>query len=419
MFTPFGRPLVAAGLAVAVLALASPSLARDTAFETAPSYDDLLARLDTLPSMLEAHALHDAAAARAQQARALSNPSIAYSRENVYGTGIYRGTDRGEMVLSVSQPLELFGQRTARIEAARSEANAADLRRVQTRWEVAAQLALRYAEAEAAARRYELAAEALALTEEDARGVTALVEQGREPTLRGIQAQSEVEAARATLDEAQALRDGAFARLSTIAMLDRPVQAIGTSLLDRVPKPAGGGAGDPLAVRVARAELDAASRQVTVEQRRMRPDVSASIGRTRFRETHDEAFTVGIGLSIPLFDRNQGGIRAAHAEQRAAEARLMAQQQTARAERLAAEATLTASNSRARAADSGVAAAEEAYRLSRIGFEAGRISQLELRSARSALIAARHAGVDARVARVVAEIDLALLEGRAPFGESR
>ena len=62
-----------------------------------------------------------------------------------------------------------------------------------------------------------------------------------------------------------------------------------------------------------------------------------------------------------------------------------------------------------------MATAEEAYRLARIGFDAGRISQLELRSSRAALIATRNSAVDARQARVQAEIDLALLEARAPF----
>ena len=51
-----------------------------------------------------------------------------------------------------------------------------------------------------------------------------------------------------------------------------------------------------------------------------------------------------------------------------------------------------------------------------IGFEAGRISQLELRGTRAALITARNAAVDARLARVRAEIDLARLQARAPFG---
>lgn len=413
-----GRPLVAVWLAVAALTIASPSLAADPVAPPAPTYEDLIARLDVLPSTLEADALSEAAAARAQQARALPNPSIAYDQENVYGTGPYNGTGSGETTLAINQPLELFGQRSARIQAARSEANTADLRREQTRWQVAGRLALAYAQAEAAARRLDLAAEALSLTERDARGVAAMVEQGREPTLRSIQAQAEVAATAAALDEAKALREGAFARLSAIAMLEQPLRELGGSLLDRVPGVPHTDTARPLAIQVAEAELDTAARRVTVERRRALPDISASAGMRRFRDTGDEAFTVGVELTVPLFDRNRGGIRAAAAEQRAAEARLDAQKLDARAERLAAEAALAASNSRTRAADTGAAAAEEAYRLARIGFDAGRISQLELRSTRAALIAAHNTTIDARIARVMAETDLARLEGRAPFGES-
>lgn len=419
MSTLLGRPLIAVGLAVVVLTFSSPSMATDPVVGTAPPYEDLVTRLDGLPSTLEAEAVYDAAVARAQQARALPNPSIAYDRENVYGTGPYSGTGNAESTLSINQPLELFGQRGARIQAARSEATAAGLRREQTRWQVAGRLALVYAQAEAAERRYDLAAEALSLTEQDAQGIAAMVEQGREAALRGVQARSEVEAARAVLDEATALRDGAFARLSAFAMLDRPIQAITASVLDRMPGAPRSGMDEPLAVQVAEAEFDTASRLVTVERRRALPDVRAAVGVRRFRETGDEAFTVGIELTVPLFDRNRGGIRAAYAEQRAAEARLAARKQEAHADRLAAEAALLASNSRTRAADSGVVAAEEAYRLSRVGFEAGRISQLELRTSRAALIASRNAAVDARIARVLAEIDLARLEGRVPFRETR
>ena len=80
MFTLLVRPLMAAGFAVVVLAFASPSMAAVPAVEATPSYEDLIARLDALPSMLEADAVYDAAAARAQQARALPNPSIVYDR---------------------------------------------------------------------------------------------------------------------------------------------------------------------------------------------------------------------------------------------------------------------------------------------------------------------------------------------------
>ena len=120
----------------------------------------------------------------------------------------------------------------------------------------------------------------------------------------------------------------------------------------------------------------------------------------------------GIGTDLLNVTR----IRAAYAEERAAEARLIAQQQEARAGRFAAVAALAASGSRTRAADNGVAAAEEAYRLSRIGFEAGRLSQLELRSTRTGLVQARDVAIAARLTRARAEAELARLEGRAPFG---
>lgn len=413
-----GRPLRAVWLGVAILVCASP-LAMAQTREVAPSYQSLLARLEQMPAAIEAAALSEAADARAQQARAIANPSLSWETENIQGSGPYRGFGNAETTVSVTQPLELFGQRSARIGAARADALATGLRSEQMRWRAAGRLAQVYSDAEAASRRYDLAAEALALSEQDARAVALLVEAGREATLRGIQARSETDAARAQLEEARAVRDAAFARLSAIAMLDAPVETLGASLLDTAPASHALDASDPLAVRIAQAEVDAAGQRLTVEQRRARPDLSASMGMRRFRETGDDAFTIGLSVSVPLFDRNRGGVRAAYADQRAAEARLTAQQQEARADRLAAEATLSASMARVRAADSGVGAAEEAYRMARVGFDAGRLSQLELRSTRASLISARNAAVEARLARVRAEIDLAGLEGRAPFGESR
>lgn len=413
-----GRPLKAVGFALVALAFASPVVAEPPG-QPAPSFESLVERLDQMPAAMEAAALSDAAQARAEQARALPNPSLGYEIENVRGTGPYTGFGNADTTVSLSQPLELFGQRRARIDSARAEARAVGLRSEQMRWLAMGRLAWAYADAEAASRRHALASEALSLTEQDAQAVALLVKEGREAALRGIQAESEAEAARAALEEAGALRDAAFARLAAMALLDQPVVSIHEGLLDRAPVRYVAEAGEPLAVRIAQAESEAAARLVTVEQRRARPDINATLGMRRFRETGDEAFTAGVTLSVPLFDRNRGGIRAAYAEQRAAEARLLQEQQETQAARMAAQAMLLASQTRTRAADSGVKSAEEAYRLARVGFDAGRISQLELRSTRSALIASRNAAVDARVSRVLAEIELAGLEGRVPFKEKQ
>ena len=412
-----GRSLSATGLAVAVLLALVPT--GHVAAQTAPSYESLLSRLNQMPATVQGVALAEAAEARVQQARALPNPTVSIEAENAYGTGPYKGFSNADSIVTLSQPLEIWGQRGARVRAARAEAGAAGLRGDLMRSDAAGRLAATYAEAEAALRRYELASEALALIEQDAKAVAAMVSEGREPNLRGVQARSEVANAKASLDEAEAYRDAALARLAGVSLVDSPLTDIGESLLDRVPSHPVAIEVAPLAVRIAQAEAEASGRLIDVERKRALPQLSASVAQTRFRQAGDQAYNVGISLSIPLFDRNRGAIQAAYAEQRAAEAVLEAQRRDSEAARLGAVASLKASNSRVRAADESVQAADEAYRLARIGFEAGRISQLELRSTRSTLIAARGSAVDARLSRVAAEIDLARLEGRAPFVEAK
>lgn len=405
-------PPIAGGctLVALVAAFASPAWA-----EPAPSYARLLARLDQTPAAAETLALEDAAEARVRQARARPNPTVSLEAENVLGSGPFSGVGGADTTLSVSQDLELFGRRGARIEAARADARTATFRRDLAMVEAAGRLALAYAEAEAAARRADLADETLGLTLADARAVMQLVEAGREPLLRGIQGESEAAAARASADEAAAERDAAFARLTAVAQLGAPVTSIPASLLDQPPAAKGASPHGPPIVLVAEAERAAAERRIAVERARARPDISASVGFRRIEVEDADAFLFGVSVPLPLFDRNRGNIDAAHAELRAADARLAGVRQDAQADRAAAEARIAASASRARAADAGVTSAEEAYRLSRIGFEAGRISQLELRATRTALVTARTAAVDARLARVRAEIDLARLDGRAPF----
>jgi len=404
------QPRFAVGCALAALTVMSAGTAWA---EPSPSYAELIARLDTTPASQEANATVEAAEARLRQALVRPNPSMAIQAENFAGTGPFSNFDRTDLSLSLSQDLELWGRRPARINTARGDAEVANRSRRLAVVDAAGRLALAYAEAEAAERRAKLAEERLALSLADARAALALVEQGREPLLRGIQADSEAASARAALDEAKAEMEASFARLITLAMLDQPVTTVANSLLDAQAQAATSESNAPT-VDLAEAEMSAAERRIAVERIRATPDVSASVGVTRFSE-HQTAVTVGLSMPLPLFDRNKGNIDAAQAEFRAAEARVMQARQDAQASRAAAVARLTASTSRVSAADAGVASAQEAYRLSRLGAESGRISQLELRVSRSALITASNAAVDARLARVRAEIELARLEGRAPF----
>ena len=298
MSTSTRRPLRAAGLFVAVLLALAP--AWPAAAQSSPSYDDLLGRLDQLSGTIQGVALSEAADARVQQARALKNPTLSYDLENAQGTGAYRGTSNADSIITLSQPLELFGQRGARVRAAQSEAQAAGLRSELSRSEVAALLATTYAQAESALRRYDLANEALQLIQEDAAATSAMVQQGREPQLRAVQAQSEVSNAKAALDEALAFRDAALARLAGAAQLDASVDAISESLLDRAPPMPTGDARAALAVRIAEAEAATAGRLVDVERKRALPDLSATVAQTNFRQAGERAYNIGVSLSIPV-----------------------------------------------------------------------------------------------------------------------
>lgn len=409
-------PLAVVGCALAACAVWDVGPVRA---DPAPAYEILLERIGrNAPAQVEADALLEAAEARLRQAGVRANPELALRADGVLGGKPYAGWGEAEISLDLTQNLELGGRRAARVDVARAEAGVSALRRDQADIDTVARLALTYAEAEAAERRFALAEDALTLAVADARAALALVEEGREPLLRGIQAETEAAMARAAVEDARAERDVAFARLTAEAMLPTPVTSVRAGVLERT-SPATLDAAASLAVRVAEAEAEAAERRIGRERAEARPNVSASLGVTRYQAEDATALTVGLSMPLPLFDRNRGNIDAARAEHRAAEARVAGARLADAAERSAALARLRASASGVAAGDMGVASAEEAYRLSRLGFEAGRISQLELRSTRVALISARDAAVEARLARVRAEIELARLQGRAPFEGGR
>lgn len=413
-------PLAVVGCALAACAVWDVGPVRA---DPAPAYEILLERIGrNAPAQVVADALLEAAEARLRQAGVRANPELALRADGVLGGKPYAGWGEAEISLDLTQNLELGGRRGARVDVARAEVGVSALRREQAGIDTVARLALTYAEAEAAERRFALAEDALTLAVADARAALVLVEEGREPLLRGIQAETEAAMARAAVEDARAERDVAFARLTAEAMLPTPVTSVvagvPAGVLDRT-SPAAPDAAASLAVRVAEAEAEAAERRIGREQAEARPNISASLGVTRYQAEDATALTVGLSMPLPLFDRNRGNIDAARAEHRAAEARVAGARLADVAERSAALARLRASASRVAAGDMGVASAEEAYRLSRLGFEAGRISQLELRSTRVALISARDAAVEARLARVRAEIELARLQGRAPFEGGR
>jgi len=389
--------------------------------QVAPSYGELLRRsLDNAPVLLEQAANLRAARGDARQTHAYPNPSVGVEVENLGARAMPGDASQRQTTMTLTQPFEIGGKRSARIALGEAGVVAANARSREVEVRFAAELANAYATGEAAQQRLTLADEDVARANEDLRAADALVKAGKEANLRVAQARASVSAAIAAREAAKADLTEALANLSALVGAAEPYTAIDTSIL-RVatpPVPAVGPSleDSPSIVR-AKAERDAVAAQVRVEQVRPVPDLGLSGGLRRFGGTNETAFVVGLSATIPLFDNNRGAVAAAQERRAAADQRLAAVRLEANAARLAALAQVTAADGRLKAAGDGEAAADEAYRLGRTGYDAGKTSLLELLTLRRALTDAKSLTIESRLAKVRALSALARADGRLAFGE--
>lgn len=395
-----------------MLAAVLPAQAAD-----APPFRQLLSQaLDAAPVLAEQQASVQAARADAAQAHAWPNPRVDALVENL-GAPPSGGVSQRQNTYSITQPIELWGQRGARIEAGERRAAAARARSGQTRVAFAAELAIAYATAEAAHARTVLATEDLSRANDDLRAAQALVQAGKEADLRVAQARASVAAARANAQLATADETQALESLSALAGVDDPYSGVAASLL------ADEGAAernrpqqeDSPAVVAARAERDALGAQVDVEQKKWLPEIGVTAGVRRYGWSDSSGYVVGVTATIPIFDRNAYGVEAARQRVAAADARLETARLESVAARRSAQAQVAAAEQRLAAAGEGEQAAAEAYRLGRIGYDAGRTSLVELLATRRSWLDARTLTIDARLARVRALATLAQASGCLAF----
>jgi len=390
--------------------------------DPAPPFLQLFRQTEAIaPRLAESAANVRAAEGQALQATVRPNPSLGLEVENIGSSGRFSGLSNTQTTLSVNQPIELGGKRSARIAAGEAGISAAQARNRQVAVDFGYDLAIAYAGAEVAQARTALLEDAVMAAQEDLRAARALVNAGREADLRAVQAQAAAAAAEADLEAARASALNAFAQLASLAGVPRPYTSVDASLLPRAnsltPPPGEPPAVTP-AVASALAEREAAARRITVERTRAVPDVTALLGIRRLTGDNATVFVGGVSVPLPLFDKNRGNISAAVAQLDAADARLTAA-------RLEAENGYRSAAAQARAAETRVAAsaqaetsADEAYRLARLGYDAGRTPLIELLTTRRNLTVAQAATLDARLARITAEAALARLFGRIPFGDN-
>jgi cobalt-zinc-cadmium efflux system outer membrane protein len=365
-------------LVVAACAVPSPAMAQAAAAQTAvpltlPMAEQLA--LDNNPTARAAQAAIDAARGRARQAGAWPNPVAGYSGEEITARGSQ--DPRGEHGFFVEQTIPLGGKLRLGRAVYERGADEATLRAELQRQRIISSVRALFYQVLTTERRIEVH-ERLAALGSEATGVTAqLFNVGAAD--RPDFLESEIETRRVQI-ELNAARNQVFALRQQLAAVvgvpDAATRPLGESIDQAIPELERDATLQALVerspqVQAARAAIARAQAQTALARREAFPDVFLRGGAAYNRE-HGEVTRqpigwegqVEAGISIPLFNRNQGGIAAARAEETVAQAELTRLQLALRAQMASEFATyLTAIRSAESFRADILPRAEQAYTL--------------------------------------------------------
>ncbi|HYR28038.1 MAG TPA: TolC family protein [Thermoanaerobaculia bacterium] len=359
--------------------------------------------------------------ARRQQATLLPNPVLEFEQ-----TGGALGISKGERErrAEISVPIEYGGKRGRRIDVAEAELRATEAFVADRERRLAAEVRRLYAEAIAANRELSFTNELTEIDAEIGNVLQIRVREGDAPPLEESLLRVEIDRLRSRRAMLEGRRRAAELQLATV---------IGLPANERIEIADSYGDGVTVqtveeATRLAlqnRPDLRAADLNIAVAEAGLRlantqalPDLSVfagyANGRSGFDDTpvgplvdQDKLINAGIGISIPIFNRNQGvKAEAAAAIEQAKRLRELTELQV-RAEVESAVARYRAADAAVEVFRQGVLERSEAnVRTMRAAYEAGAFTISEFLAERRRLVDAQRELTEALTERAVALIDL-------------
>ncbi len=362
-----------------------------------------------------------AANARAARARLVgaelplqSNPEVSAGA----GPRIRGDRRTTDVEVSVSQRVEIFGQRGARIDVASAERDAFEARVAARRVGLAAEVRTSFARALVAERLVALAREDLSVARDAARAVERRFELGATTQLEVNAARAE--GARAVRAVAVASRRAVTARSELRTLLgsepgaplelagELPGESSAASLdAEALVNRALGARADLVA---ARRELAAAEGEVRFAQRELLP--APAIGARYSREEGADIVLGTLTFDLPVFNRNPGGRGIASARVARAQAEVAAVERRVREEvRLAVSRLEIAAEAAQAFEGEALAGAEANVTLATRAYDAGKIGIAELLLIRRGAVEARREHLEALGELAEAEAELARAMG--------
>jgi NodT family efflux transporter outer membrane factor (OMF) lipoprotein len=399
-----------------------------------PQLDALVAEaLQGAPSLKEATARVDAAAAVQQQQGAAQRPTVqasaATTRERQsYHNGIPAGFvqpgwyNHGQAALELSWHLDWWGKDRAALAAATSELEASRADAALARLTLTTSLAQAWAELARLHDQQDTAQAALKVRTESL-GLTQARQQ------QGLETQAEVRQAQAKAAQAQGdvlqIQEAIGLQHHLLAALvgagpDRGLQlarprlqlASGTGLPASLPASLVGRRPDLVSARL---QAEAASARIDQAQAAFYPDINLralvgvqAIGVDNLSLKDARYGSVGPAITLPLFDQGhlQGAFRQSHARQAEAVAHYQQVLSTALREVADAATSLSALDGRLAQAEAAASAAQDAWQITRRRYEGGLANHMQVLVAEDIYLALNRDLTELRARRVQLDVSL-------------
>lgn len=378
--------LLAIAVATAALATpAAPSLTLDEAIRVA---------LAGHPALRAAAQEVDGARAAVQGAKALPSPELVVTPAGTVD----------DSQLSLFQSLEVNGQSSARVAAARARVSSAEAQWEAARQEIVYGVRTAFYEALAAQQERDVAAQAVELLQKLHEAAQESFEAGDVPQSHVIR--TRVELARAGQELRLAEGEAAARRAALNAAMGRDPTTPFT-LQGEWPRPETLPDAETARATAERQRPELAAMQAETQAREAetrlaraarRPDVVLEAKRARL--TRDGG-SIGVGVTLPFVDwgRRRAEVRQAEAAYQAQQARLEQQRNQVALEVEEALARLQAAAEVARSYENGVLAdAGRLAEMTQTGYQEGALTYLEVIDAQRVLVEARRGAIRARSA---------------------
>jgi cobalt-zinc-cadmium efflux system outer membrane protein len=376
-----------------------------------PAHGDTLTLRDALalalfgnPELASISWEHRAAEAHAIQQGLFPNPELGFEVENVGGRSTAGAFDASETTVLLSQTIETGGKRGKRRKLAGFGADIVGWDYESMRLDVLSGTKAAFVDLLAAQERAALSREAFALAGRVFDVVAERVRAGKVSPLEESKASVSRSLSEIRMQKAERELAAAIKRLASWWGSSSPRFAAVRGELD-IPEsiPAAGDSDSLLALNPEiarwRTEIDRHRATLALEHARRIPDLILSGGVRRFEETEDTMYLFGLSIPLPIFDRNQGGVREARFSlEKAAEERRAA---VVRVQTELSEALGALSSAHAEALTLkrvALPAAEQAFTAAREGYRQGKFGFLEVLDAQKTYAEVRYQYIESLVA---------------------